>query len=268
MINFNLKIIRADKNPGNLLSLKYLSQYFKLLNLYCICNLNQKIVAEMKKWKAFNIVPTTVAIFFLLTSLMFYFYLKKVTSNYAEILSNQSESFQKLRSITQLSNSNFLLIYQMHLKPDINNDSIKAAWLKGMMINSENFTKLYYSMHAIKTTDSIYANLLLSRKKYISACNYFFTLNQEAKKGVFFISTIHPNFISYQNNLDYFTEYYKVKIEKESNFLASNIHKNGLSFLFFGFSPILIIIAGIILSILIVIGFIFSFNLKIISLDI
>ncbi len=197
----------------------------------------------MKNWKRLsNLLLAVTTLFFILTTLTFYFYVNKINNNYQVLLKKELNNFQSLQRITIVSNKNYFLLFQFFNAKAINADSIKKEWNKSLNLNSSNFDKLSDSLGILSKQDLKYKNLINARAKYLKNVDYFLDhISNEDKtlQTSFFVLTVNPSFTNYQDQLNDYTLHYSLKLSNHSNEISYSVASSSLSFILFGFSPLI-----------------------------
>lgn len=193
-----------------------------------------------------------ICIFFQIVAIFGCAYLLHSSSEkYNKLVEVESSNFDTFQKWTTASNQNFIRLFEVLETADNRQvDSIYSNW---QLVNGDidNYiSKLRMSSSLNIQDDTFFLRMIASRMIYFKNVDNFIVTKKTASKesGKYFFKDVKPSFITFQDNLGDFVQYYQEHISQNNNAIFQSAKTSLWGVVFIGLLPIIGLIIILIIS--------------------
>ncbi len=213
-----------------------------------------------KKEKSLTNNFIIIAILFQIVSIIGCGYLLYSSSEkYNKLVEIDSSNFDTFQKWTLTSNQNFIRLFEV-LETNDNRqiDSLYAHW-QGVNKDIDNYiSKLRTSSSLNIVDDTFFQKMITHRMTYFKNVDYFIEIKKTASNTSeqYFFKDLKPSFITFQDNLGDFVQYYQEHINQNNNAIFQSSRNSMWGVLLVGFMPVVGLVTLLVLSFLYLLWFV------------
>jgi len=201
-----------------------------------------------------KIIFTVIIFTQIIAIIIFLWHSQSTDKKYSRLISSEINNFSTLQHWTAESNKRYFNLFaSIQNVPAIKSDSLLKTWGITDSLMSPFLDTIRHRSLLTMDTGYGWKELISSRKEYVRQVNLLLSQgnNTTETEEVRFRKYVTPAFNKYQTALRTFTQDYQFKIDSLNKEISKSISTTAYRIAFLGFSPIVLIIAFIILQLLV-----------------
>lgn len=193
-----------------------------------------------------------ICIFFQIAAILGCAYLLHSSNEkYNKLVEVESSNFDTFQKWTSTSNQNFIRLFEALETAD--NRQVDSIYSKWQLVNGDidNYiSKLRMSSSLNIQDDTFFQAMIVTRMAYLKNVDNFIATKKTASKesGKYFFKDVKSSFITFQDNLGDFVQYYQEHINENNNAIFQSAKASLWGVVIVGLLPIVVLIIILVIS--------------------